>query len=76
MNEDTLVVTLDLPFGQSWAWYPDANMVALKPGMCPEQQEQALSEVQAHWRRSIIRVVHEPSMVATQPLTTLSHVHG
>jgi hypothetical protein len=31
LNEDTLVKTLALPFGEKWAWYADANVIVLSP---------------------------------------------
>lgn len=57
MNEDTLIKTMPLPGDQKWAWYADANIVALSPCLDDEGRERAISEVQAYWRRSCIRVV-------------------
>lgn len=69
-HEDTLVKTLDLPPGQDWAWFADANIVGLAPHLTPEGRERALSEVQAYWRRSCLRIVPDelPSTLATQPM--------
>lgn len=57
MTEKTLIKTMPLPFGQCWAWYPDANVIALSPDLTESEREHALCEVQAHWRRSCIRIV-------------------
>ena len=71
MNEDTLIKTMPLPQGRDWEWFADANIVVLAPHLCPAQREQALTEVQAHWRRSCLRVLpSEPA--TTQPLAMLS----
>lgn len=77
MNDDTLIKTMPLPDGRLWEWFPDANVVVLAPGMCPAQQEEALNQVQAHWRRSCLRVLPtEPETRATQPLAMLSPRSG
>ena len=68
MNEDTLIKTMPLPHGRDWEWFADANVVALAPHLDVAEREQALSELQAQWRRSGIRLV-EPT--PTQPLTIL-----
>jgi len=72
VNEDTLLLTRPLPYGQEWAWHADANIVVLAPHLCPEERERALTEVQAHWRRSCLRVVgadDEASQAPTVPMT-------
>lgn len=79
MNEDTLVKTMPLPHGQTWAWFADANVVALSPCLSVEGRELALTEVQSHWRRSCLRVVpdakDEPNVAAlTQPTLPLKRL--
>lgn len=76
MNEDTLVKTMPLPYGQEWLWIADANMVILSPCLDEVGRERALCEVSAHWRRSCLRLVDGgdmPSRVArlldTKPLS-------
>lgn len=72
MNEKTLIKTLELPHGQNWAWYGDANIVVLSPCLDAEGREQALSELQDHWRRKCLRVVGlDDEAQPTQPLTTV-----
>ena len=68
MNEETLIKTMPLPQGRDWEWFADANVIALSPDLCPAKREAALSELQAQWRRSGLRLV-EPA--DTQPLTLL-----
>lgn len=67
MTEQTLIKTIPLPFGQCWAWYPDANIVALAPNLSAAEREHALCEVQSHWRRSCLRVVGDDASVPTEP---------
>lgn len=57
MTEKTIIHTMELPYGQEWLWYPEANMVALSPCLDAAGRERALSEVQAYWRRSCIKLV-------------------
>lgn len=71
MNEETLVKTVPLPFGRTWEWYGDANVVVLSPDLDAEGRDRALDEVQAFWRRSCLRVVggDGPAAVqSTQPM--------
>lgn len=65
MNEDTIIKTLELPHGEEWAWFADANLVVLSPRLDAAGRERALTEVQAHWRRRCLRVVED---AATEPL--------
>lgn len=77
MNEDTLIKTMPLPHGRDWEWYADANVVVLAPHLCPEERERALSELQAQWRRSGIRLVEGRSQPnTTVPLAMLSPRSG
>jgi hypothetical protein len=73
VNEDTLVKTMELPYGQDWAWFADANVVVLSPHLCDVQRDRALREVQEHWRRSCLRIlpIDHPVTQPTLPLTTL-----
>lgn len=57
MNEKTVVTTMELPHGQEWAWFADANVVALARSLDEAGRQRALTEVQKHWRRSCLRVV-------------------
>lgn len=70
MNEKTLIKTVSLPFGQDWALYSDANVVALSPRLDEAGRERALSEVADHWRRSCLRIVgaDDEATRVTQPL--------
>ena len=64
MTEKTLIKTLDLPLGQDWEWFGDANIVGLSRHLDAAGRERALNEVQDHWRRSCLRIVgsdDEPS---------------
>jgi hypothetical protein len=80
MNEDTLIKTMALPNGRDWEWYGDLNLVVLAPHLCPAQREMALNEVQAHWRRSCIRILPSPDQeyegTTTQPLAYLPSASG
>lgn len=67
MIEKTVIKTLELPYGQDWLWYPDANVVVLAPHLDACGRERALSEVQAHWRRSWIHIVTDSEPPPTEP---------
>lgn len=56
-GEKTIVKTMPLPNGRKWAWYADANLIALAPGLSEEERDDALTEVTAFWRRSCLRIV-------------------
>ena len=57
MGEKTLIKTMELPAGRDWEWFGDANVVVLAAHLDEEGRQRALTEVQAFWRRSCIRVV-------------------
>lgn len=57
VNEQTKIVTVDLPPGRDWELYADANVVALAPHLDQYGQDRALHEVCVHWRRSLLHVV-------------------
>jgi hypothetical protein len=58
MNEHTLIKTVQLPCGQRWAWYADANIIGLSPDLtCEEDRQGAIGEAVAFWRRNLIKVV-------------------
>lgn len=71
MNEETIVRTMALPYGQDWLWIGDANVVVLASHLCPEGRDRALCEVSAFWRRSCLRVIDGEASVgpATEPFT-------
>lgn len=77
MNEATIIKTLDLPGGQRWELYADANVIALAPGLTDCERDQALDEVCAHWRQSTFPPEWGGvSAGTTQPLASLPHVGG
>lgn len=55
--EPTVQMILDLPPGQDWAWLPDCNIVALSSRLDAAGRERAISDLQATWRRSLLRSV-------------------
>lgn len=57
MNEQTVVKTMALPFGQKWLYHADANVLVLSEALDEQGREDALSDMQAAWRRSGMRVV-------------------
>ena len=59
MNEDTLIKTMQLPNGRLWEWFADANLVVLSPCLDQDGREAAISELQAQWRRTGIRVIQD-----------------
>jgi polyphosphate kinase 2 (PPK2 family) len=59
MNEDTLIRTMPLPHGQLWAYHADANVIVLSPCLDAAGREAAITELQAQWRRSALRVVDD-----------------
>lgn len=63
--EETVKMFLDLPPGQDWKWLPDCNIVVLSSRLDEEGQEAALSDLQATWRRQLIRAV--PSIASECP---------
>lgn len=81
MTEETLIKTMPRDALSSaergWDWHPDANLVVLAADLDAEGREAALSDVQAHWRRSCIRVVTDEKPVqACQPGRTIHQVVG
>ena len=80
MNEDTVIRYMPLaPGTRPWRWHADANLVVLCSSLDENGREEALSDLQAHWRREGLRVVTdeapdaepEPCPNATIPLTQL-----
>lgn len=57
MTEKTIVRVLDLPEGQDWVWYPEANVVGVSSRLCAEEHARVLDELHAQWRRKWIKVV-------------------
>lgn len=56
-REDTVVMVLDLPDGTDWEWLPDCNILALSSRLCAVERERAIDDLQATWRRSMLRLV-------------------
>jgi hypothetical protein len=80
VTEDTLIKTmprhtLSCP-ERGWDRHADANLVVLAADLDEAGREAALSEVQAHWRRSCIRVVtdDEPLPQFVHPDLTIREV--
>lgn len=59
MNECTVIKTVaGLP--DRWAWYPEFNVIALRPDIrTTAERDAVLDEVYASWRRSCIQIVPE-----------------
>lgn len=56
--EETIVRVLDcVPADPGWAWFPDCNMVGVSSQLCAEEQDKALADLSAKWRRSMLRIV-------------------
>jgi hypothetical protein len=55
--EETIIHILDLPEGTDYVWYPDANMVGLARRLDCEGRVQALADLSATWRRSVMHAV-------------------
>lgn len=53
MLEHATVVHLDLHPGQTYAWYPDLNIVALARGLDEAGEQRALDDLQAEWRAGL-----------------------
>lgn len=58
MNEDTIIRTIPLRDGRRWEWFADANVIGLAPGLTEAEQDEAICELQAEWRRKGLRVIH------------------
>lgn len=65
MNEDTIIRYMPLaPGTRPWRWHADANLVILCSSLDEHGREEALSDLQAQWRREGMRVVpDEPNEV-------------
>lgn len=56
--EETIVRVLDgVPADPGWKWFPDCNMVGISRQLCEEERDRALADLQAKWRRSMLRIV-------------------
>lgn len=55
--EKTVVKVMRLPEGVDWQWHPDLNIVTLSDRLDEAGRMVALLDLQAQWRRSMIRVV-------------------
>lgn len=69
MNEKTKIETMQLPFGQPWAWYADLNVVALSSTLDERGRQRALDELQDQWRRTSLHVVRDEPEPVTYPET-------
>lgn len=56
-SEDTKFVTLDLPDGREWAWYPDLNVVGLSSRLDCAGKLRAVDEMHKQWRRAHLSLV-------------------
>jgi hypothetical protein len=79
VNEKTKIETMPLPFGQEWELFADANVIVLSPELDARGRQRALDEIQSHWRRHSMHVVHsnEPQPVVypqTQPMRAVSQI--
>lgn len=55
--EETIIMPTRLPDGQDWAWHPDLNLVEISDRLDEVGIMVALSDLQAQWRRTMIRLV-------------------
>ena len=55
--EQTVQMILDLPAGQDWRWLPDCNIIVLSARLDEAGRQRAISDLQATWRRSLIKAV-------------------
>lgn len=55
--EETVKMVLDLPPGQDWKWLPDCNIIVFSSRLDEAGQEAALTDLQATWRRELIKAV-------------------
>lgn len=71
MAETMVIKTLELPYGQDWLPYPDANVIALAPHLDETARERALCEARAYLRRVDVVSDDQPPAVIrqTQPIT-------
>jgi hypothetical protein len=77
VNEATIIKTIELPYGQEWALYADANVIVLSPCLDNDGRRRAIDEVCAHWRQTIPRPFGAQQIsdsATTQPLASLSAV--
>ena len=42
--EETITLTIDLPEGQDYAWFADANVIGLARRLSPAEREHALAQ--------------------------------
>lgn len=75
----TKIETMPLPHNQDWAWYADANVIALSSALDAYGRERALDEVQTQWRHTHLHVVADEEQAptfypATQPMRAVSQL--
>lgn len=76
MNEDTIIKPVrDLPYGQDFVWYGDANVLGLSSRLtCPLDVQRAIDDALVFWRRNNIRIVGGLDTESAETLTTISIV--
>ena len=47
------IVTMPLPHGRDWLYYPDINLLALAPHLDDEGRDRCLEECAAAWRATM-----------------------
>lgn len=57
MNEETIIRTIPLRPGRRWEWFADCNVIGLAPGLTDTERQEAVTELQAEWRRSGLRLI-------------------
>lgn len=60
--EETIIMPARLPDGQDWAWHPDLNIVEVSDRLDEAGVMVALCDLQAQWRRTMIRLVPDHRM--------------
>jgi hypothetical protein len=74
VNEATIIKTIELPFGQEWALYADANVIVLSPCLDGEGGAgRSTRSAPTGARRSPGRSARsDPDSASTQPLASVS----
>lgn len=45
---------MDLPDGQPYAWFEDANVVYVSPWLCAEARQRVKRECEAKWQQRLL----------------------
>jgi hypothetical protein len=56
--EQTVFTTMDLPEGKDWEWFSDCNVVALSRRLDCNGKIRAVRDLQHHWERRHLSVIH------------------